>query len=98
MRIGVLNLEVRADLRQCFGADRDVKTFRPFDLLARTLDVGVALQSGQDRLLQSEARNDGAIHLDDFRAGQEQRMRKKGQGRDQDQGIGKKFSHEKTRA
>ncbi len=59
--------------------------------------LGVALQRGQDRLLQSEARNDRAIHLDDFRAGQEQRMRKKGQGREQDQGVGEKFSHEKQR-
>ena len=95
MRIGVLNVEVRADLRQCFRADRDIKAFRPFDLLPRALDVGVPLQSGQNRLLKGEARNDGAIHLDDVRAGQEQRMRKKGQDRENDQGVRKKFSHGK---
>ena len=57
-------LRVRVDPRQRFRAERDVKAFRAFDLLPRALDVGVPLQSGENRLLQSEARNDGAIHLD----------------------------------
>ena len=50
MRIGVLNLGAHVDPRQNLRAHLNMKAFRPLDFLARALDVGIALERGQNRL------------------------------------------------
>ena len=59
MRIGIRKGAGHRDLRQRFGAHLNIEAFRPLDLLSRLLDVGVALQRGQDRLIERETRDLG---------------------------------------
>ena len=59
VRIDVLELAGHSDLRQNLGAHRDVEAFGAFDFLPRFLDIGIALQRGEDRLIQSKSRHDG---------------------------------------
>ncbi len=57
MRIGILKLRGRAELRQNTGTHFNVETFCPLDVLARAQNIGVPLQSSENGLIQIEARN-----------------------------------------
>ena len=57
VRIDVLKLARHFDFRQDLSPHRNVETFRALDFLARFLDVGVALQRGQNCLVERETRN-----------------------------------------
>src|SRR5688572_28851982 len=76
-------------------------TFRPLDFLARSLDFGISLVRGQDRLGKGKPRHGGAVgvRLDD-RSSTDQRLRREQKREDDDRGreITKNFSHGKKAA
>ena len=60
MRIGAGERTGDVDARKDVRAQFDIKALGPLDFLARALDIGIALQRGQNRLLQRETRHTGA--------------------------------------
>lgn len=95
--IGILNVRRNVDSRQNFRAHLDVESLRPFDFLAGLLDIGIALERGQDRLVESETRErrPAQAHLS-YRFSSryhERSERDERQQRDADREINGSFTH-----
>ncbi len=69
VRIGIGVLPGRIHPRQSFRAQFEVQPFRALDFLPGTLDIRVALERGQDGIVEGETRNAHRFPAGHFRAG-----------------------------